>query len=295
MGAEVRSTAPAGPWHSRRAVREMDDSLGDPLDGDSIVGETDDSIEVLSPDELLERQRSRWLPDRYRRTSDAPPAPRRRKDEPFTPSIEWTRALHAQLTAEARVKVLTYAYMLGAGRERAGLVTGDDWAQEAVHAAIGDTLAGRIRWRFERVSLVRHLKDTIRSRTWKEAERSRRFRHVSIDAPEPYAEEEVDEQPTAVEAALTSRRGRRERDELAALDLQRKVIEGLRAGADDPHQAAILGALEIGLTDKADICAHTGLTGDEYHAARRKLQRRACKLRADLIESAKEALSREAE
>jgi hypothetical protein len=272
----------------------------DSLDGESRDGsaaETDE-VEFPAPDEILARQRVRYS-DRFRRKADAPPVQRRKRGEPFTPSPEWTRAFREQCTREARNKVTTFAYLMSAWLENSGLSAGETWVEEQVQRAIADTLEGRIRWRVDRnIGLVPHLKDTIRARAWKIIERSKKVREVSLDHghDDDHIEADLDEKPTEIEASLESRRGRRERDELAGHQMRTKIIESLRAEAEregEDEEVRMLDALALLITDKADVCAHANLTADQYHNAKRRIMRRAKKLSDELRANAMEALIRE--
>jgi hypothetical protein len=131
-------------------------------------------------------------------------------------------------------------------------------------------------------------------------ERSKRVREVSLDQgqDDEHIEADIDEKPTELEASLESRRGRRERDDLATTDMMTKVLAASRAEAEkdkDDHSRLIHGAYDQGITEKAEVRAFTGLSEDEYHNAHRRIVRRAKRLRDELQQIAMEALSREPE
>ncbi len=269
---------------------------GDSLDGESrhdheaSEGARDDEevaeVSFPSPDEILERQRGRYA-NRFRRKADAPPVKRRKRGEPFDPPPAWTQAFREQCTRETRDKAKKYAYSVRDWLERMGVAVAGDWVDEQVHKAIGDTLDGRIRWRVDKVELVNHLKDTIRARAWKLAERSKRFREVSLDQgqDDDHIEAEVDERPNEIEASLEIGHGRSERDQLAASDFVAKIVAGARAlseaeGDDEARQ--IHDAYDLGIVDKAEVCAHTGMSEDTFHNARRRVARRAKRVAAQL-------------
>lgn len=273
----------------------------DSLDGDSRHGEpaegdaqapADDHEDWLAPDELLDRKRLGWS---FKRKPGAKPPVRRKKGEPFTPSVEWTRAWDAQHAA-ARRAVRKYAYWRAEQYKGAHMAVDDDAVDEWIQKAIVDTLDGTIRWKHETITLHHHLRDTIRLRTWREMERSKRRRVVSIDErhDDPHDEGAQEEEPTAAEAALSSKRGHRERDQLPTADFQAKLLAAIRERcAEDGEIMPILDALALGLNERAEVCEHTGLTEDEYHNARRRLGRHALKLSEELKAHAMEAMTRE--
>lgn len=273
----------------------------DSLDGDSRAGENastasqveDDHEDWLAPDEMLEQQRRRYS---FKRKPGTKAAQRRKKGELFVPSLEWLRAWDEQMTADTRATVRKYACWRAEMYKGVHMHLDDDAIDEWIHKAIADTLDGTIRWKHETIKLAYHLKDTIRLRTWREMERSKKFRHVSLDdkQEDPHDEGPQEEEPTAVEAALSSKRGHRERDELPTSDFQQKLLAAMRERcAKDGEIMAILGALDRGLTERAEICEDTGITEEQFHNARRRMGRQAIKLSDELKALAMEAMVRE--
>lgn len=217
--------------------------------------------------------------------------PAERRTEEFAPSGEWVDAFRAQANAATFASALGYAYKRVEMVSIAGVQVDDDYVNALVQDAIGDTASGRIRWRFERVSLANHLKDTIRLRTTRQIARAGKFRHHSIEASAD--DGDADERPTEVEASLALRSGTEDRDDLAVSDVVAQVFDAIAVELhDDASALAILGAYRLQLTERSEVLEHTGLGEDEYHNARRRFARAVLRLPEELRVAAAEVTNR---
>lgn len=217
--------------------------------------------------------------------------PAEQRTEAFAPSAEWVDAFRAQANAATFASALGYAYKRAELVGIAGVQVDDDYVNALVQDAIGDTASGRIRWRFERVSLANHIKDTIRLRTTRQIARAGKFRHESIEASAD--DGDLDERPTEVEASLALRSGTEDRDDVAVSDVVAQVFEAVAlALRDDPNALTILQAYRRQITDKREVMEQTGLDEDGYHNARRRFARAVMRLPKELRVAAAEVMNR---
>jgi hypothetical protein len=217
--------------------------------------------------------------------------PAERRTEEFAPTAEWVDAFRAQATAETFASALGYAYKRAEVVALAGVQVDDDYVNALVQDAIGDTASGRIRWRFDRVSLANHIKDTIRLRTTRQIARAGKFRHQSIEASAD--DGEADERPTEVEASLALRSGSADRDDVAVSDVVVQVFDAISGQlVGDSAALAILDAYRNQLTDRREVMEHTGFDEDQYHNARRRFARAVLKLPEELRSAAAEVMNR---
>ena len=169
-----------------------------------------------------------------------------------------------QTTDELLRAAHRYARQRAAMVRRAGVRVNHLYARELVQDALSDTWLGRdIVWDPAQCSLLEHLRGLIRSRTWKDATSARQRPHVSID---------WDEDLIAVidEAHYNGTQGKVSPIVLA--QLASTVIQDLqRMSAGDAAATGILAAWQEGLVDRDEVIARTGLTDNEYKAARARL------------------------
>lgn len=199
------------------------------------------------------------------------------------PPLATLRALEEQNTHELRVKARRFAESRVRQVREVGQPVPSDYAIELVDDAITNTWLGISRWDPKRCPLLVHLRCVIRDRTAKEIRRGWRFAHIPIhiaaNDSTDYAEVEhalgVDGNSLPVEFAGFVFR--------VACEL--KVFAHGDANAD-----ALLDCWQVGIIERDDVMAHTGLTLVKYKVVRRRLLSLAKRLPGDLRESACELL-----
>jgi hypothetical protein len=180
------------------------------------------------------------------------------------PSIESVRAaLAEQGTEKVRRAALRYARQRAILVRRAGRRTDDLYPRELAQDALADTWMGTVAWDPARCPLLDHLRDVIRSRSWKDALSARRSPHFSLDADDTAA--------ITSEASLQFAAQGATRPIMIAELTVRVVAELRRLSVGDIAATAILEAWADGYIEQEDVMARTGLTGREYRSARRRL------------------------
>lgn len=165
------------------------------------------------------------------------------------------------------------------------------YATEAVHAAIADTLGGIRVWDPARVSLRRHLEQTINSRVSHDCMRARRRHHVAFDD----VTESQDESPAAVEMSLRREDARMRPDgRLAQRDVRLRLFATLRSLiCGDPEITALLDAYESGDVRRDEVMVRLGWERPRYVNARRRLDNFVNLLPSSLHDAAIEVLTRD--
>ena len=154
------------------------------------------------------------------------------KKPPLPPPLDVLRQIDRELTPRFLVDVTSWA-----DRACGKLMAIEDrrdphYAIEMVHAAVVDTCDGIRSWDPARVSLRRHLEQTINSRVWHECQRARRRRHVVFDD----LTESQDESVIAVEMSLRHDDARARPDGGLAQLLRSAPGDGHRCGLSDGHR-----------------------------------------------------------
>lgn len=151
----------------------------------------------------------------------------------------------------------------------AHVVIPDEYAADLLHQILVDTLDGVIAWPPPHITLQKHVMDAIKSRTRHDAHRAHRFRHQPLDRAthERLSAERRAEQEATAQLASTAGR----------------VIDAFRVLAgSDPPVLALLDAYEADVTKREDVLRFTGLTVEQYDAARARMRRMRDRLPADL-------------
>lgn len=179
---------------------------------------------------------------------------------------EWKRAFVEQYR-ENRERVQRYARRVARSVANAGGSGGDYYADELLQDALGDTVAGVLRWDPAVTTLELHLISRIRSRARDERRRLRSVRHESIDE-DPGDEDEgvsvIDEMEGALAAPAEGAAVEHARGRLALL---------AEKTHDDPELHAVLEAIADGAEGRDQILSATGLSGKDYRNARVRLSR----------------------
>jgi hypothetical protein len=179
-------------------------------------------------------------------------------------------ALQADLTGALQRRAYRFARTRAALVRQAGGRSDRSFMRELVCDAIADTWSGDLQWDPARCSLLDHLCGAMRRRTSDDAERVRRFQHLSIDGLF-----DGDSGPARheLESFLARDHSGTSAEDHAALVAD--VIDELRLLADpgDSAVAAILDAWADGMTTASDIIGRSRLSAPTYRAARSRIDR----------------------
>ena len=167
-------------------------------------------------------------------------------------SPEWTAAFDQALKKPCfREQLLAYAKRKARWAWKYGDI--DDSAAELVQDALERTLDGRRPWNPDARALLDHLRGVIRSRSSQHYEHAKRFRVAEINPRDHLS-------PTEDDGELEDRAD----ETFAAI---------VRLAIHDPQVSLLLDAYTDGLLLRADVLARTGLTDQQYEAARDRLAR----------------------
>ena len=192
---------------------------------------------------------------------------------PFVPSEEWIEAFEAQATDDLYLRVKRYARARARLVAHAGRAIDDQYANDLVQDAIGDTFDGVLAWDPERVTLERHLQCAIHSRTRHEYVHAIRFRQERID---------LGGKKTLAEVETTLARARGEPEDTGA----RVLAELRRLAVRDPDVIEMLRLFGEQVIKKDDIVRETGWNTKRYQATRKRMLRLVQQLPNDVREAA---------
>jgi hypothetical protein len=202
-----------------------------------------------------------------RRRNTAPSAP-------FAISDEWRAAFETQYTRELLQKAERFAKRRARKLSTVGVVVDDHYARHLVQDVLGDTATGLLRWD-PGEPLEDHVMDAIATRVHHEVARARRFPHVSLDDDDPAVSAAI------LAAADISLLAAREASP-ATVKLADNALHELWGFAEaDPEVRRLLGAHASGATRQADVQHATGMSAQDYHAARNRLDRLIGRLSRD--------------
>ncbi|HEY4177986.1 MAG TPA: hypothetical protein VGM90_14160 [Kofleriaceae bacterium] len=194
----------------------------------------------------------------------------------FVPSEEWIDAFERQSSAkgfEERLK--RFARMRANMVARSGRRVDELYTRELVQDALDDTLEGILSWDPERVTLDKHLMDSIRSRTRHDFVHATRFPHASFDVNDAPRSQVVE-----VERALAAANDDAHHARVVSA-AQRTVSELRGLAASDADVLRLLDAFEAEATKKVDVLRISGMTSKRYEAARKRMQRLVLQLSAE--------------
>lgn len=200
------------------------------------------------------------------------------------PSLE---ARRAALCEQANPALLTAAVRFAGQRakmvRRAGRRVGPTYARELVGDVLGDTWTGTVAWDSARRSLLDHVRDVVKRRTWQDLTGARLRPHLPMDMTESKVSREAElAMASASCGSLTP---------IALSALARTVVAELRQLAHgDVAASAVLNAWADGDFDAEAIRARTGLSDKSYRAARARLTYFVRDLPASLRDAAVAAL-----
>lgn len=204
----------------------------------------------------------------------------RAEGAPFIPSEEWIDAFEQQASAPGfEEKLRRYARMRANMVAHAGRRIDELYVRELVQDSIEDTLEGVLAWHPERVTLDKHLFDSIRSRTRHDYVQALNFPHHSFDAasasPSLAADVESSLSATATSAASSDLRSAAERT----------VGELRRLAQNDADVLRLLDAYVAEAVKKVDVMRVSGMTSKRYEAARKRMQRLVLQLPTEVREA----------
>lgn len=195
---------------------------------------------------------------------------------PFIPSEEWIEAFEAQATEDLYLRLKRYARARARLVAHAGRPIDQQYTNDLVQDAIGDTFDGVLAWDPERVTLERHLQCAIHSRTRHDYVHAIRFRQERID---PGAQ---GGRKTLAEVETTLARARGEPEAAGA----RVLAELGQLAARDPDVIEMLRLFGDQVIKKEDIVRETGWNTKRYQATRKRMLRLVQQLPNDVREAA---------
>ncbi len=204
----------------------------------------------------------------------------RNEGAPFVPSEEWIDAFEKQSNAKGfEEKLKRFARMRANMVAHAGRHIDEFYVRELVQDAIDDTLEGVLAWHPERVSLDKHLLDSIKSRTRHDYVQALSFPHHSFDAASASPALMADvESSLAAEGSTTASGDVRSAAERAVTQLR-------AAAAIDADVMRLLDAYIAEAVKKVDVMRVSGLTSKRYEAARKRLHRLVLQLPTEVREA----------
>jgi hypothetical protein len=182
----------------------------------------------------------------------------------------WLDAFELQVTPAMLARVKRYALRRARMVARAGGEAGEAAADDLVQNALGDTFAGVLRWDPELVPLERYLLGVVRWRSRDLQRHHATVQHVSIDAVATIQEREemLAELPEVPAGEHDERTG----------DATVAALQEL--AASDAGARAIVEAFASGASKRSDVLARTGISANDYDAARLRMIRVVQKQRA---------------
>lgn len=209
-----------------------------------------------------------------RAAADAPSRPD--IDPPMDPPVDrlgrtldereaWLDAFEQQAIPAMLARVKRYALRRVRMVANAGGEGGDGAASELVQNALGDTFAGVLRWDPQREPLETHLLGVVQWRSRDQRRQRRAARVVSMDEDTTTRERAarfVD--ATASPGALAD----------ASLSSSR-IVAIHELAASDVSVRAIVDAFADGAGKRSEVLARTGMTENDYNAARLRMIRAA--------------------
>ncbi len=141
---------------------------------------------------------------------------------------------------------------------------GDPLAEELAQGTLTDILGQRIAWDSERALLIDQATSVIRYRV-RDAKRSLERSGGPVEQFGDADGFEADPEVCSPEVALCRKQGEQ---------VARGIVDELTAlAADDDAARLVIMCAREGITERADVCAETGLSVEAYRNARRRLAR----------------------
>ncbi len=184
---------------------------------------------------------------------------------PFIATEEWLHALTEQMSDPAFYDAAwRYAERRGRMVEHVQKLDPEAYGLELVQDIIDDTLEGTIVWDPKRVTLLKHVRDAIKSRSRHDYRRACRRRHISLAG---LGVQQLEHQIASAHRETDVEQAERRHYASAVIDRIRACASG------DIEVERILSAIEQGAEVRAEILHIAGLTKLQYDAARKRLDR----------------------
>jgi hypothetical protein len=201
------------------------------------------------------------------------------------PPLAIRQALEEQTTPELMKRARKYAQTRATLVRRAGRPVSKTYARELVDDAHADTWTGDLPWDPSQCSLLEHLCQAVKHRTWLEIRHVRRAPFVSLHGP-------ANDGTTApqIERAL-ARATQGDCSPIIMRAISAAVCQELRRLVPNDHEAAgLLQCWEEGLISRDEVLQRTGLSESAYERARKRLLYLSRYLTPTLRESAQDLL-----
>lgn len=208
------------------------------------------------------------------------------EDDWLEPPLPATRlALEAQTTPELLRQARQYAQTRAPLVRRAGRPVSKTYACELVDDAHTDTWTGDLPWDPSQCSLLEHLCQAIKRRTWLEIRHGRRVSLVSLHGSA--TDGTMSRQLEHALAQVTQGESR----PLALCAISATVCHEMRRLVlNDPEAAALLRCWETGCVAREEALVRSGLSKRAYEGARKRLLYLSRYLTPALRESAQDCL-----
>jgi hypothetical protein len=194
-------------------------------------------------------------------------------------------ALEEQTTPELMKQAQQYAQTRVTLVRRAGRPVSKTYARELVDDAHADTWTGDLPWDPSQCSLLVHLCQAIRYRTWAELRHMRRARLVSLHGS---ANDETTSRQIEHALAHATHGGC---SPVILCAISATVCQELRRLVPPDHEAAILlQCWEGGFITRDEVIRHAGLSESAYDRARKRLLYLSRCLPPELRESVQDLL-----
>ena len=157
------------------------------------------------------------------------------------------------------------------------------YARELVQDALSDIWSGAVAWDPSKSTLLREVRDVVRSRSWKDAQWAKRAPHVSLELNDTCAAitAAASHQFTAPGQAIP----------FMISELTETVVTELqRLAKGDAAATAVLAAWADGIVERTEVIEYAGLTPHEYRMARARLAYLVRKLPSSVDEAARTLL-----
>jgi hypothetical protein len=197
---------------------------------------------------------------------------------------EMLAAFERDLTEQVMERLLSFAKRRVAMLAKVGVRRTADDARAMVQDAITDTLTRVVTWDPQRVTLEKHLRLVIRTRS---LNRLKQVRRVPLKSMEDSQDGELTVAKVA-EATWMSPTESVEMGEVAA----EVVAEVVERAKEVPQVLALIQAYQAGCQGRAEVIEHTGMSLQEFVNARRRLDRLLAALPEQVQNDVEDALRR---
>lgn len=203
---------------------------------------------------------------------------------------EFLDEIDKQNTADVRERAYKYARKRVELLARCGLPIERSLAKHLMTDALGDTYMGDVEWEPRRCDLYMHLRSVIRYRTKDMMARARRLPHVRFGGMFD------DEHGDRVEAEAS---GRTQEEDAEARTVNMDLVSRIAGllyesaeAANDEVATRVLDAYADGITGRAEVAEHVGISRAQYDNARLRINTLLKRLPEQLSADAEETLGR---